>query len=106
MINPIPDSWGPIRIRNISNNKPVMVLTTGVSATAGMLPVLANTTVTVGNVAAQLPGLLLARGHTAQAFLQSETTHYLSLYLLNTRHFYCTAQILAPTIKEMLLLCL
>ncbi len=49
-----------------------MVLTTGVTATAGMLPVLADTTVTVGNVTAQLPGLLLARGHTAQAFLQSE----------------------------------
>jgi hypothetical protein len=55
-----------------------MVLTTGVTATAGMLPVLADTTVTVGNVTAQLPGLLLARGHPAQAFLQSETTHYLS----------------------------
>jgi hypothetical protein len=93
MINPIPDSWGPIRIRNISNNKPVMVLTTGVTATAGMLPVLSDTTMTVGNVTAQLPGLLLARGHPAQAFLQSETTHYLSLYLLNTRHSYCTTKI-------------
>jgi hypothetical protein len=83
-----------------------MVLTTGVTATAGMLPVLANTTVTVGHVTAQLPGLLLARGHPAQAFLQSETTHYLSSYLLNTRHSYCTTKILEPTIKEMLLLCL
>jgi hypothetical protein len=55
-----------------------MVLTTGVTATAGMLPVLSDTTMTVGNVTAQLPGLLLARGHPAQAFLQSETTHYLS----------------------------
>ncbi len=40
-----------------------MVLTTGVTATAGMLPVLPNTTMTVGNVTAQLPGLLLARRH-------------------------------------------
>jgi hypothetical protein len=42
---------------------PVVVLTTGVTATAGMLPVLPNTTMTVGNVTAQLSGLLLARRH-------------------------------------------
>ena len=106
MINPIPDSWGPIRIRNISNNKPVMVLTTGVSATAGMLPVLANATVTVGNVAAQLPGLLLARGHTAQAFLQSETTQYFSLYLLNTRRQFIQPKYWNHYKQMLLFLCL
>ena len=42
---------------------PVVVLTTGVSATSGMLPVLADPSVTVGHVASQLPGLLLGCGH-------------------------------------------
>jgi hypothetical protein len=39
------------------------MLTTGVTATARMLPVLANTTVAVGHVATQLPGLLLVGRH-------------------------------------------
>ena len=42
----------------------VMVLTTSVSATSGMLPVLSDPTVTVGHVSSQLPGLLLGCGHS------------------------------------------
>ena len=42
---------------------PVVVLATGVTTTAGMLPVLANTTMTVGHVTTKLPGLLFAGGH-------------------------------------------
>ncbi len=41
----------------------VMVLTTSVTATSGMLSVLANTTVTMGHVASELPGLLLVGTH-------------------------------------------
>jgi hypothetical protein len=74
----LPDLDPPFHISKISirsdpipNNEqsmkkcelPVMVLTTGVTATAGMLPVLPDTTVTMGNVTAQLSGLLLARRH-------------------------------------------
>jgi hypothetical protein len=47
----------------ITKNLPMMMLATGITATAGMLPVLANTTVTVGNMTSQLPGLLLSGGH-------------------------------------------
>jgi hypothetical protein len=36
-----------------------MVLSTGVTATTGVFPVLADTAMTVGHVTAQLPGLLL-----------------------------------------------
>ena len=44
-------------------DEPVVMLSSGITPTAGMLPVLANTTVTVGHVTTQLPGLLLAGGH-------------------------------------------
>ena len=42
---------------------PVVVLSTSVSATSGMLSVLADAAVTVGHVAAKLPGLLLVGRH-------------------------------------------
>ena len=42
---------------------PVVMLTTGVSTTSGMLPVLPNPSVPVRHVASQLPGLLLGCGH-------------------------------------------
>ncbi len=42
----------------------VMVLTTSVSATSGMLPVLSDPTVTVGHMSSQLSGLLLGCGHS------------------------------------------
>ena len=38
---------------------PVVVLSTGVTAASGVLPVLSDTAVAVRNVASQLPGLLL-----------------------------------------------
>lgn len=41
----------------------VVMLTTSVTATSRMLPVLADTSVAVGNVAAELPGLLLVSTH-------------------------------------------
>ena len=42
---------------------PVVVLTTGVSATSGVLPVLSDPSVTMGHMSSQLPGLLLGCGH-------------------------------------------
>ena len=42
---------------------PVMVLTSGVTASTRMLTVLANTTVTMGHVAAKLTGLLFVGRH-------------------------------------------
>jgi hypothetical protein len=42
---------------------PVVVLTTGVTAASGVLPVLADAAVTVGNVASELPGLLPVGTH-------------------------------------------
>jgi hypothetical protein len=42
---------------------PVVVLTTGHTTTTGMLPVLADTTVTGGNVAAMLAGLRQSGRH-------------------------------------------
>ena len=42
----------------------VMVLTTCVSATSGVLPVLSDPSMTVGHVSSQLPGLLLGCGHS------------------------------------------
>merc|ERR1719229_413366 len=42
---------------------PVVVLTTGVSATSGVLPVLPDPAVAMGHVSSQLPGLLLGCGH-------------------------------------------
>merc|ERR1711976_541916 len=42
----------------------VMVLTTSVSATSGVLPVLSDPSMTVGHVSSQLPGLLLGCGHS------------------------------------------
>ena len=42
---------------------PVMMLTTGVSTTSGMLPVLPDPSVSVRHVTSQLPGLLLGCGH-------------------------------------------
>ena len=42
---------------------PVVVLATGVSATSGMLPVLADPAVAMRDVASQLPGLLLGSCH-------------------------------------------
>jgi hypothetical protein len=42
---------------------PVVVLAAGVTAAAGMLPVLADAAVTVRNVTAELPGLLAVRAH-------------------------------------------
>jgi len=41
----------------------VVMLTTSVSATSGMLPVLPNPTVSVGDMSSQLAGLLLSCGH-------------------------------------------
>ncbi len=41
----------------------VMVLTTSVTATSGMLSVLANTTVTMRHVSTELPSLLLVGTH-------------------------------------------
>ncbi len=41
----------------------VMMLTTGITTTSGMLPVLANTTMSMGHVSSQLPGLLQSGGH-------------------------------------------
>ena len=41
----------------------VMVLTSGVTATSGMLSVFADSAVTVGHVTAKLPGLLLVGTH-------------------------------------------
>ena len=41
----------------------VVMLTTSISATSRMLPVLSNSSVTVGHVSSQLPGLLLGCGH-------------------------------------------
>ena len=40
---------------------PVVMLTTGLTTTTGMLSVLANTTVTVGNVTSSLSGLLMTK---------------------------------------------
>ena len=42
---------------------PVVVLTTSISATSRVLPVLSDPAVAVGHVTSQLPGLLLASGH-------------------------------------------
>ena len=42
---------------------PVVVLTTSVSATSRVLPVLPDPAVSVRHVTSQLPGLLLASGH-------------------------------------------
>merc|ERR1719167_334684 len=41
----------------------VVMLTSSVSATSGMLPMLANPTMTVGDMSSQLPGLFLSCGH-------------------------------------------
>merc|ERR1719474_169158 len=41
----------------------VVVLTSSVSATSGVLPVLSDPTMTVGDMSSQLPGLLLSSGH-------------------------------------------
>ena len=43
----------------------VMAETTGVTPTTGMLPVLANTAVSVGHMTTQLSGLLLVGSHPA-----------------------------------------
>jgi hypothetical protein len=43
----------------------VMMLTTSITTTSRMLSVLANSTMTVGNVAPELPGLLFACAHVA-----------------------------------------
>ena len=45
---------------------PVMMLTTSVTTTSRMLPVLSNPSVAVRDVASQLPSLLLACGHPYQ----------------------------------------
>ena len=45
---------------------PVMMLTTSVTTTSRMLPVLSDSSMAVRDVASQLPGLLLACGHTYQ----------------------------------------
>jgi hypothetical protein len=42
---------------------PVMVLSTGITATSWMLPVFANSSMTMGNMSAQLSGLLLCSRH-------------------------------------------
>merc|ERR1719373_66263 len=47
----------------------VMVLDTGVSTTSGMLPVLPNSSMTMGDVSSQLPGLLLGCGHSGTLLL-------------------------------------
>ena len=41
----------------------MVMLTTGVSATSGMLPVFSNTSMTMGNVASKLSGLLFVLTH-------------------------------------------
>ena len=41
----------------------MVMLTTSVSATSGMLPVLSNTSMTMGNVASKLSGLLFVLTH-------------------------------------------
>ena len=43
----------------------VMAETTGVTPTTGMLPVLANTAMSVGHMTTQLSGLLLVGSHPA-----------------------------------------
>ena len=43
----------------------VMMLSTSVTATSGMLPVFANATMSMGNVTTKLPGLLLIFAHGA-----------------------------------------
>jgi len=47
----------------------VMVLATSVSTTSGMLPVLPNSSMTMGDVSSQLPGLLLGCGHSGTLLL-------------------------------------
>ena len=48
----------------------VVMLATSVSATSRMLPVLSNSSVTVGHVSSQLPGLLLGCGHSGTLLLK------------------------------------
>jgi len=52
---------------------PVVVLSSGVSATSGMLPVLADTTVAVTHVATQLSGLFLAGRHLLKCYTQANS---------------------------------
>merc|ERR1719288_25620 len=47
----------------------VVMLATSVSTTSRMLPVLSNSSVTVGHVSSQLPGLLLGCGHSGTLLL-------------------------------------
>ena len=42
----------------------VVMLTTGVTAASGMLPVLPDPAMTMGHVSSQLPSLLLGCGHS------------------------------------------
>ena len=49
----------------------VMVLATSVSTTSGMLPVLPNSSMTMGDVSSQLPGLLLGCGHSGTLLLKN-----------------------------------
>jgi len=47
----------------------VVMLSSSVSTTSGMLPVLSNSSVSMRHVSSQLPGLLLGGGHSAKLLL-------------------------------------
>merc|ERR1719222_175532 len=64
---------------------PVVVLTTSVSTTSRMLPVLADPAVTMRDVSSQLPGLLLAGGHLS---CRSESSNK-SLVVLDLQDASC-----------------